>query len=73
MDRECGVGGKDCGVHMKGLVDGDATESDEKDDDEPSKLTGLFSLGSDACAPKPISGPDMGISTVATKGRRLTS
>ena len=33
--RDCGVGGKDCGVHMKGLLDGDATESDETDEAEP--------------------------------------
>ena len=58
---------------MKGLVEGDANESDEKDDDDPSRFTGLFSRRSSVCVPNPISAPDIGISTVATNGRKLTS
>ena len=58
---------------MNGLVDGDAKESEENEEEEdPSMRTGLFSRRS-ACVPKPISAPDIGISTVATKGRKLTS
>ena len=39
--RECGVGGKDCGVHMKGLVSSSSDEAQLLEEDSRCSTAGL--------------------------------